>query len=959
MGIMICLLNKKNNLFLLLSVLLSAVAMLFVQNAVSSNVCFDTTWPSDHSSLKPAPDLVRGTLENGFRYVIKKNSEPENRAAIYLDVQAGSLNESDKQRGLAHFLEHMMFNGSTNFPPGSLIEYFQSIGMSFGNDTNAHTSYGETVYYLILPHTDIAELEKGLLVTADYSRNALLLDSEIERERGVIFSEKRARDSAAYRTFIARSAFAYRGTMLPERMVIGIDTTLHAADHNLLASYYDSWYRPENFVLVVVGDFEPAEVERLVKKNFSLIKPKGERPECPAFGKLEHKGIETFYHYEPELGKTNVSIETLWDVDLQNDSIKLEKRDILKYLSGMIMSYRLQRIQEEENPPFTQAAYYSSDIVNRIEYGTLTAVTTDEHWSETLSFIDHVLRQAITYGFKKDELERGKKELIAGLDSRVLTSQTTDSRKIGREIIRHLNSNRVYMGPEGERDLYGPIIENLTLDEVNREFRAIWAHNSRLVSVSGDADLGENANALISEKYSQSEAGAVRAPENRVVTDFPYLKIPGGKTVLFHSTKFPEIGVEKLVFENGVVVNLKKTDFVENSFQLAVSFGNGKRSEPEPGMAFMAQAVVNGSGSGQLPQSAIDTLTAGSSVSMSFRVGDAAFSWAGGALYKDFEFFVQLLHTRIFDPGLRQSVFETAMSRAEMMYKEMGQEIEGAMALEVRPFLAGGNSRFGLPAWDKISSIYFTDLDAWMRSALKINDMEISLVGDFDRANVIKILGQYFGHTVFREKTVPKTVQIHFPAGGSREVSVKTSIDKSLVVVAWPTDDFWDIKRTRRLNILSAVFEDRLRKAIRESMGATYSPDCYSWGSRAYSQYGFLAVQMTVKPGMENIIVEKIMEISEKLHSEGVTADELLRARKPTITSLKDSVKNNQYWLYSVLFQSTEHPEQLEWPENILTDYASISKKEVDTLAKRYLQSGTVAVIKVHPEGSTANPGKL
>jgi len=952
---MIGLRGMKNKLFLLLSVFLPVVTMLFTQNAFAAgNVCFDTTWPSDYSALKPAPDLVRGTLENGFRYVIKKNSEPENRAAIYLDVQAGSLNENDKQRGLAHFLEHMMFNGSTNFPPGSLIEYFQSIGMSFGNDTNAHTSYGETVYYLILPNTGSAELEKGLLVTADYSRNALLLDTEIERERGVILSEKRARDSAAYRTFVARSEFAYRGTMLPDRMVIGIDETLDAADHNLLASYYDSWYRPDNFVLVVVGDFEPAEVERLVKKNFSSLKAKGKRPECPEFGKLQHKGVEAFYHHESELGKTEVSIETLWDVEPQNDSINLERHEILRYLGSMIMRYRLQRIQEEESPPFTQAAYYSSDIVNRIEYATITAVTDNEHWSKTLSVLDHVLRQAITYGFKNDELKRGKKELIAGLDSRVLTSKTTDSRKIGREIIRHLNTNRVYMGPEQERDLYGSIIEKLTVEDVNREFRAIWAHDSRLVSVSGDADLGENANAIILKKYSQSKTEDVRAPENKVAVVFPYLKVSNDKTVLPHSTKYPDIGVEKLVFKNGLVVNLKKTDFVENSFQLAVSFGDGKLSEPEPGMAFMVQAVVNGSGSGKLSQSVLDTLTAGSSVVMNFRAGEAAFSWSGGALYKDFEFFVQILHTRMFDPGFRRSVYLTARSRAEMMYKEMGQEIEGALALEVKPFLAGGNARFGLPAWDKISHINFTDLDDWMRSVFKISDMEISLVGDFERDAVVKILGRYFDHSLLKEKTVPKTVQIHFPASERREVSVKTSIDKSLIVVAWPTDDFWDIKRTRRLNILSAIFEDRLRKAIRESMGATYSPNCYSWGSRAYSRYGFLAVQMTVKPGMENIIVEKILEISEKLHSKGVTADELLRARKPTITSLKDSVRDNNYWLYSVLFQSTRHPEQLEWPESILTDYASISQKEVETLAEKYLQSGTVAVIRVHPDDSSA-----
>ncbi len=268
--------------------------------AVSDSCCFAVKWPSESSQLVPDPSLLRGRLANGFRYIIKQHQEPPDRVAMYLAVQAGSLNESEEQRGLAHFLEHMVFNGSTNFPPGSLISYFQSLGMAFGADTNARTSHDQTVYNIFLPSGSPEDLDSGFLVMADYARGALLLDTEIDRERGVIFAEKRGRDSAGYRTRVAKTDFIFRGTKYPERMPIGTEKTLAEADHDRLKAYYDAWYRPDNMILVVVGDMNPQLTKRLVEKHFAGLTTDGPRPECPDFGRLSHQGTETFYHYEPE-----------------------------------------------------------------------------------------------------------------------------------------------------------------------------------------------------------------------------------------------------------------------------------------------------------------------------------------------------------------------------------------------------------------------------------------------------------------------------------------------------------------------------------------------------------------------------------------------------------------------------------------------------------------------------------
>ncbi|OQY56441.1 MAG: hypothetical protein B6245_18350, partial [Desulfobacteraceae bacterium 4572_88] len=278
------------------------IAVFFISFASESlakktPACLSIEWPHEKSDLSPAPELVFGKLPNGFRYVLMENHEPRDRVSLHLNVQAGSLHEKDEQRGLAHYLEHMLFNGSEHFAPGELVKYFQSIGMAFGADANAHTGYDETVYDVLLPTGDKESLEKGLLAIQDYARGALLLESEIERERGIILAEKRTRDSAGYRTHVASMNFLFSGTLLPQRMPIGTEAVIKGANHSLLKDYYDAWYRPENMILVMVGDFKTTLAESLIKSRFTALEPGVPPRTCPDLGKVRHKGTKTFYHF--------------------------------------------------------------------------------------------------------------------------------------------------------------------------------------------------------------------------------------------------------------------------------------------------------------------------------------------------------------------------------------------------------------------------------------------------------------------------------------------------------------------------------------------------------------------------------------------------------------------------------------------------------------------------------------
>jgi zinc protease len=931
----------------------------FSSTETSPASCLSTAWPFEQSELDPDPSLLRGRLPNGFRYVLKHNKEPENRVAIYLDVQAGSLHENDDQRGLAHFLEHMLFNGSTHFPPGSLVDYFQSLGMSFGGDTNAHTSHTETVYTLFLPSGSEKDLDSGFLVMADYAGGALLLDTEIDKERGVILAEKRARDSAEYRNQVASTSFAFRGTRYPERMVIGMEKTLGSADRDLLKSYYDSWYRPENMILVVVGDFDPKLATSLIDHHFAGLTASAPQPRCPDFGKLSLKGIETFYHYEPELGKTHVAIQNFRDLPLENDSLLVEKKELLNIIGTMAFNYRLQRLREKTKVPFAQAGYSSGDIVSRIGYSSLAAQVDAKLWSETLTSLEQILRQAIVYGFTKSDVERAKNEVLAQLDARVLTADSEDSRTIARKIIDHLNKNRVYQSAPQEKELYGPLVKAVSLAEVNSDFRERWQHDSRLISVTGDVRLGENGAGEIASIYQSSTREPVVVSVGDGPYTFPYLPPPSPADPVPQKNYLKDIGVERLVFANGLVINLKKTTFEENKIRVRANFGAGKQHEAISGMAMLAEGVINESGSGKLPQSAINELIASNSVNMSFSVEESSFAWTGTSLAKDFEFFSQLLYTLLVDPGLRPNAFSTVKENLDLMYQTMNREIEGALPLVVQPFLADYHDTFGLPAWQDIAKVDFDALVRWAKDAVRPDDLEISVVGDFDRDKVVAVLTKYFSGIELIPPSMAVSSPVHFPAGKKLTVTVKTSVDKSLIAVAWQTDDFWNIHRTRRLHLLAGVFGDRLRKSIREKLAASYSPQVSSVTSKAYQGYGYILSRMLIKPGNEEMVIREIFTISEQLEKEGITSEELLRAREPLVTSLKQSIKTNQYWLNSVLSLSARYPRQLDWPRTIISDYTSISATEVNELAARYLDNGKAAVVRVEPETGTKNDDAL
>lgn len=932
-------------------------ALLVIGAALSAPAAAaDGDWPHAASDLQPDPDIHYGRLDNGFRYVLMPNTEPKGRVSMHLNVQAGSLHERDDQRGLAHFLEHMLFCGSENFAPGTLVKYFQEIGMKFGPDANAHTGFDETVYDILLPDGGEESLASGLKVLDDYARGALLLASEVDRERKVVLSEKRVRDSASYRIFDACMQFEFEGTLIPDALPIGREEVLQAADREALKAFYDAWYRPETMILVMVGDFDPQTATALVTRHFASLTARAPRRAAPVVGKVAHQGLKSFYHYEAEAGKTEVRLEVIADRPPEGDSKDALWRRTVLNLADRVLQNRLDRLVRSGEAPVTSAGIGSGVFLERVRYAELSAECEPAQWEAALNFLEQTLRQALVFGFSAAEVERVKKDFLAELDTAVAKAGTRESQALARQIIRYLNSDRVLQAPRQRRDLLQPLVAALTPAALHEAFKANWQVDHRLVLVAGNAriDNGERSpGEILTAAYRNSAAIEVAAPAADRQVAFPYLPRPPQPGTISARTSLADLGVVQVDFVNGFRLNLKTTDFKADEVKATLAFGQGQRSQPTelPGLAQVSEATVNESGLGALTKDELEQALAGRNTQVSFSVDEDRFTFRGVTVRKEVGLLVDLLYAHVRDAAFDAEAFRLSLERLKQEYEAYSRSVQGGMHLEGLRFLAGGDNRFGFPTDSELRGLTRDDVQRWVGTALDSAPLELSLVGDFDADAVVKLAGATFGALPPRTAgpAPPARPEPRFPVGAALDVPVASEIPKGLVVVAYATEDSWQIQRTRRLAMLGEVISDRLRIAIRETLGASYSPFAYNRPSRAYAGYGLLQVYVPTDPGEAAKVVAEVKRIMADLAINGITEEELQRALKPVLTGLKDLRRTNDYWLYNVLTDARRHPQQLDWSRSIETDYAAITAQELARLARRYLQNDRATVVTVYP----------
>jgi zinc protease len=451
-----------------------------------------------------------------------------------------------------------------------------------------------------------------------------------------------------------------------------------------------------------------------------------------------------------------------------------------------------------------------------------------------------------------------------------------------------------------------------------------------------------------------SASTVVHPPATKAIGSFPYLPPPETSGEIASMQSEEDLGITRIRLGNGIQINLKPTDFKTNEVLANLIFGHGKSAEPEalPGISLLAEATINESGLGAMDTSELDRALAGKSTYVDFRITETHFNLFGETVSDELPLLFQLFYAHIIDPGFRADALRLARERLHQEFRSFSRSIEGMMRIEGLRLLAGGDSRFGMPPFEKLQAIDLDDIRDWVAPQLHSAPLELSIVGDFDKNEVIQLARRYLGTLADRSHNpeISRVDMPHLPTGKVSRIDVDTQIPKAMVVAAWQTGDFWDISRTRRLSVLADVFSERLRQRIREKLGASYSPYAFNRASRAYTGYGVFQAYVNVAPDQTDTVLTEVKTIASNLARKQVTADELMRVIDPILTSIKELRQTNGYWLNSVMTGSNRHPQQFEWARSFQGDYASVTVDEIASLAATYLTDERASAIIIRPK---------
>jgi zinc protease len=913
-------------------------------------------WAHEGSDLSADPAATWGALPNGLRYVILPNAEPPGRASLRLFVDAGSLMEEDDQQGLAHFLEHMAFNGTRHYPPGQLVEYLQRLGMGFGSDTNAHTFFKETVYKLELPKTSPELVDNGLQILRDYADGLLFVEQEIEDERGIILSEKRDRDSPEWRAFVDWTQFALSGSLISKRLPIGTEEVIKTAPKKRFTDFYNKWYTADRMVVVIVGDLKPEAVLPGISKHFNDLRSASPRVPDPALGSVPQRGILAHHHSDSEASETEVSIEVTKPARPEKDSVARRARDLRRLIAGVMVTRRLEVLSKQEGSPLNRASMRADDIfdLNFADYGSIDASCEPAKWEAALSVIDQELRRVLGYGFTASELAEAKANFLEQAENAAKSASTRKSRDLSDLVVSRIGSGRVFTHPAADLERVRPLLESLTPEQCHAELKELWGDCSQVaVHVSGNVVVPGGTETILAA-YRKAEAIPVQAPENAASAEFAY-EVTGEPAGVQSRKHEKDLDITQIVFDNQVRANFKPTNFQADQILISVRVGSGLLTVPanKPGLATFASATFSDAGLEAHSLDDLKRIFAGKTVSSMFQVADDAFQFSGQTRPADLLLEMQFLVASIAHPGYREEAERQFKKNLEPLYTQLSRTPEGILADEVERVTHGNDPRFGYPSRPEMESRTLAEVREWLTPHLRDAYLEVSVVGDFDLDLAIDAVSRTFGSLPPRKSSKEPLLEarkVAFPAKREvRKIEYSTEIPKAMAAVYWPTEDMSDIQRTRRLALLSSIFRDRLRVKIREELGDAYSPYARNVSSETFTGYGTLFSLAETSPEQAPKMVEAIRQISASLAKDGVTEDELERARKPTINMIGEFRRTNGYWMNSVMAPSQEFPQRLDWARSFVADHEAITKADMDALARKYLAPGSELAFLILP----------
>jgi len=907
-------------------------------------------WNSETSDLKVDESITFGRLSNGMIYAIRPNDTPQNQVIIRMAFDFGSAAEEADEQGLAHFIEHMAFNGTTNVPEGEMVKMLERLGLAFGADTNASTGYTQTIYKLDLPRKDINLIERALFLMRETASEITFNSDAVDRERGVVLSEKRQRENFGYQALRARNAFFYPGSFYSERYPIGTGEVLKNASAAQMKALYQKWYRPDRTRLIITGPVDVETMERMIVQKFGDWKNKGE-----ALGEIDSCKFDTaraggsaqFTH--PKL-TDSVSVLQIVPDKKRKDNFERALLDLRMEIAGTIINDRLTRASRKSDIPYLGAQLIFQpgfcDAHARIGFRVSAK---DGKVAEILPFVEQGIRQAAQFGFTAQEISEQLKRQDSRFANNAKRADTRESKQIAN-ILASLDDN-VLNDPKDLQLLWLQLKPFMNAQDIRNEF-AGWLNqlDRPLLFFQGKqkSDL-----AALKSAYDNSRLAKLNPPEEREALAFAYDK-PGTPGKIISDSVIADLGIRTIRFANNVRLNLKQTDFEDNSirFSYRIEGGQllfGKEKAPLSGLANGAYV------SGGLEAHSLDDLRsifAGQIVRPAFAVRDDHFGASGSTSPDDLAAQLKLLAAYITYPGYREDALRLFRRPLDEQYARHDATPSSALSIARSKILTNGDLRFSLAPLETVKALDFEQLKSAFGDSLKNNPLEIGLVGDFDEDTAIAAVAESFGALPERKAQSEDYAAARETAWsgktGVHEIPHKGEPDQLTWRRTWTTTDNKDQKLNITMDLLASAATIRILDELREKLGATYGGGARSFMSDIYPNRGTFSVITAGDPKDLKAIEEAVDKIIAELVAAPVDADLFERARKPRLESYTDWRKRNGTWI-SVTDRAQSRPDRLDWFRDSEKIFRTITPADLHKAAIRFLKDKESYIFRAIP----------
>ena len=916
-------------------------------------------WAHEASELEPDPSVVYGQLPNGLRYALMRNALPTKTAAVRMRFGVGSLMESEDQRGLAHFLEHMAFNGSQNIPEGEMVKLLERLGLAFGPDTNAYTSFLETVYQLDLPDTRDELVDTALMLMRETADRLLLAPAAIDRERGVILSEKRSRDSPQFRALVARLNFLFPESPIGRRLPIGTEEVIQNAPRERLHDLYLGWYRPDNALLVVVGDLDPVAVEARIRATFADWQRPTTPIAQPELGKVSPPALAAGYFQDPSL-PTVISFGPQRPYQFTPDTAAERRVNLVRDLGFSMLSRRFDTLTRKPGTVLISGGADYSGAFDLAEGPSISVVSKPENWQAALAVGEQELRRARQHGFSDAELQEQLSNLRTAYRNAAEGAATRRSRSLANALVGEFDGRTVFTTPAEDLRLFEAAAADITLAEVETAFRAAWGDDPPRIFMSTAAVIADPEAAILSA-YGASRAVAVAAPEATGTATFAYTDFgPPGQVVAREEIADP--GLTQVRFANGVRLNLKRTPYQKDRVSLQVRFGDGQRVMPkdQPGLELWIDNQFGDAGLGKHSVDELQRILAGRNWSLGVGVDEDTFLMGATVPPADLDLQLQLFTAQLTDPGYRPESFEQFRELLGVWRKQIEATPQGVLSRDLARLLRDGDPRFGIPSLEALQARKPEEIRAALEPAMREGAMEVAIVGDVDIERAIAAVAATLGALPPRRGDFDRTRGVspmRFPAASKAPVVLRhgAEADKAVLAVAWPAGDSFERRRSRVQFLVGEVLQIKMTDELRERLGATYSPGVAVDASDLYRGYGSIYTSLDVKPEEMDAASEAIDRVAAALRAGRISADEFERARKPVVEGLKERFESNAFWLEAIS-QSQSRKDWLEWTRTLRADYESITLSEVKAVAAGLFEPSRTVRVQVLAEGAVKAP---